>query len=76
MGLLEEEGFCIDMEWLNENLKFINWSLDTTKSWLSRFRIDTRGTLEEVLKRLTQEQAREFVEEIQVMVARKQPKLF
>lgn len=73
---VEGEGFSITLDWLNENLKLINWSHETAKTWLSKFGIDIRGTLPEVLKRCSQEQAHEFVEEIQARVARKQPELF
>jgi len=62
----EGDGFNIDLTWLNENLKVINWTEDTTKTWLvSQYKVSSTGTLEAVLKRLTRTQAEEFIKEIQ-----------
>jgi len=73
----EEEGFHIDLIWLEESLKEIKWSDDTAKSWLAnKFKIDSRGTLAEVLPRLTREQAEEFVKEVQNRLANKQMDLW
>ena len=73
---LEGEGFHIDMGWLTQTLKEINWSQDTAKSWFSKFNIDTRGSLEEVIKRANREQIEQFVQEIQNKQAEKQRELF
>lgn len=63
---VEGEGFNIDMAWLNEALETIKWSEDTCKTFLvSKYKVSPRGTLEDVIKRLTREQAEDFVEEIQ-----------
>jgi len=71
------EGLAIDLTRLKENLKYINWTEDTAKTWLtSQFQIDPRGSFTEVLQRLTREQAEEFVKEIQDRVAKRQPELF
>jgi len=73
----EEEGFHIDPIWLKESLKEIKWSDDTAKSWLAnKFKVDSRGTLADVLPRLTREQAEEFVEEVQNRLANKQMDLW
>jgi len=70
-------AFHIDMDWLQENLKAINRSEDTAKSWLAgQYKVDGRGTLEEVIKRLTREQAEEFLKEIEERSDKKQRELF
>lgn len=65
------EGVNIDPDWLSEALGIIKWSEDTTKSWLAtKFRIDARGDLKnDVLPRLTREQAQEFITEVQNRLA-------
>lgn len=74
---IEGEGFRIDLQWLEENLKEIKWTIDTAKSWLAKeFKVDTQGTLEEVIKRLTREQAEEFTKELQSRAAKKQMELW
>ena len=71
------EGFHIDMTWLDESLKELKWSDDTAKTFLaSQYKVSPQGTLVEVIKRLTREQAEEFVKEIQDRVAQKQMELF
>ena len=76
-GEPEGEGFHIDMTWLNETLKLINWSEDTAKTWLtSHFQVSPQGKLTEVLQRLTREQAKEFVNELNDRAAKVQPQLF
>lgn len=73
---LEGEGFHIDLTELDLTLKEINWTEETAKSWLARFKVDTQGKLSDVLPRLTREQAEQFVKEIQDRAARMQPQLF
>lgn len=71
------EGFHIDMTWLKETLNELKWTKDTAKTFLvSQYSISPQGTLEEVIKRLTREQAEEFVKTIQEKVAQKQIGLF
>lgn len=72
----EGVGFHIDLTWLKESLNEIKWTEDTAKSWLTKYNVSPTGTLEEVIKRLTQEQAEEFVHEIQDRTAKKQLDLF
>jgi len=74
---IESEGFHIDMAWLKDSLKEIKWTDDTCKTFLaSQYKVSPQGTLEDVIKRLTREQAEEFVKEIQDRVAQKQMQLF
>jgi len=69
---VEGEGFHIDLTWLSETLKDLKWTEDTAKSWLAtNFKVDTKGSLSDVLSRLTREQAEKFVKEIQNKVAQK-----
>jgi len=70
------EGFSIDMTWLREALGQINWSDDTTKSFLTQYAVSIEGTLEDMLRRLTREQAEEFLKGIQERAASQQPGLF
>ncbi|MBA7483026.1 hypothetical protein ES707_18535 [subsurface metagenome] len=71
------EGFSIDPAWLNESLKAIKWTVDTTKTFLvSKYKISPQGTLADVIKRLTREQAEEFVKAIQQKLEQKQRELF
>lgn len=59
----------IDMDWLRETLAQIKWTDETTKSWLqSQFDIDVSGRLEDVIDRLTSEQAHTFSEELEKRV--------
>jgi len=71
---IEGEGFHIDLQWLDEAKKTLKWTDDTVKSFLLRYRVDTQGTMTEVLQRLTREQAESFVKEVNSWVE-KQPKL-
>lgn len=60
------EGFTIDLTWLKEALQTLKWSEDTCKTFLiSHYKVSPQGSLEDTLKRLTREQAEEFVKEIQ-----------
>lgn len=71
------ESFHIDPTWLRESLKELNWSLDTTKSFIvHQYKVDGTGTLEDVIKRLTREQAESFVQAIQSRISQKQGELF
>ncbi|MBA7687740.1 hypothetical protein ES703_96207 [subsurface metagenome] len=74
---LEGEGFHIDPTWLKESLKELKWTEDTAKTFLvGKYKVSPQGTLEDVIKRLTREQAEEFVKELQNRVAKKQMQLF
>ena len=74
---IEGEGFSINMSWLNESKKALNWNDETMKSFVvSKYKVDGRGTVTEVLQRLTREQAEEFVKTIQEKVDQKQIELF
>ena len=74
---IEGEGFHIDMTWLKESLNELKWSDDTAKTFLvSQYKVSPQGTLEDVIKRLTREQAEEFVKEIQDRVTQRQTQLF
>ncbi|GAJ07553.1 unnamed protein product, partial [marine sediment metagenome] len=74
---LSGEGFTIDPDLLREDLKQIKWTDDTAKTWLvSHYKVSPHGSLEEVISRLTREQAEEFLKEIQERVAKKQLTLF
>jgi len=73
----EGEGFHIDMTWLNESLKELKWTGDTAKTFLvSQYKVDPEGSLEDVISRLTREQAEEFVKEIQRRITDKQMELW
>lgn len=73
----EVEGFSIDLEWLKESLKDLKWTEDTTKTFLvSKCKVSPQGTLADVIKRLTREQAEEFVKAIQQKLEQKQRELF
>ena len=74
---IEGEGFHIDLTWLTQSQKELKWSDDTAKTFLvGQYKVSPAGTLEDVIKRLTREQAEEFVKEIQDRVAQKQTQLF
>jgi len=69
------EGFSIDLTWLSESKKALKWTDDTCKTFLmSQYKVSPQGTLEDVIKRLTREQAEDFIKEINSRVE-KQPKL-
>lgn len=73
---LETEAFSIDPDWLRESLIELNWTEDTTKTFLvSRYKVSPDGTLPEVLGRLTHEQAEDFTNQINSRLE-KQPGLF
>ncbi|GAH69022.1 unnamed protein product, partial [marine sediment metagenome] len=66
-----------DMTWLNESLKELKWTEDTAKTFLaSEYKVDPRDSLEDVISRLTREQAEEFVKEIQRRITDKQMELW
>ena len=58
------EGFSIDLTWLNESVKTLKWSEVALRTFLSRYNIDTKGTIPDVLKKLTREKAENFTNEI------------
>ncbi|KKN86948.1 hypothetical protein LCGC14_0262170 [marine sediment metagenome] len=73
---IEGEGFHIDMTWVSESKKALKWTDDTFKTFLaSQYMVSPQGTLEDVIKRLTREQAEEFVKEINSRLEN-QPGLF
>jgi len=72
---VEGEGLAIDPTWLTESLKLIRWSEGTLKSFVeARYKVNGRGGVAEVLKRLTREQAEDLVREITSRVE-SQPRL-
>jgi len=73
---LEGEGFRIDLSWLGESLNALKWTNDTAKTFLaSQYKVSPQGTLEDVIKRLTREQAEDFVKEINKKLENQQPGL-
>ncbi|MBA7475080.1 hypothetical protein ES707_10445 [subsurface metagenome] len=77
VGYEEGEGFSIDQTWLTEGKKVLKWTDETMKSFVvTKYKVDNRGTLIEVLQRLTREQAEDFVKEIQERTAKIQPELW
>ena len=71
------ETFALDPTWLKESQKELKWTDDTCKTFLvSQYKVSPEGTLEDVIKRLTRNQAEEFVEEIQKRLSDKQLGLF
>jgi len=73
---IEGEGFRIDMTWLRESQKALKWSDDTCKTFLLKHQVSPQGSLEDVLKRLTRDQAEDFVKEINSRLEKQQPGLF
>lgn len=74
---LEGEGFRIDLTWLGESLNALKWTNETAKTFLaSQYKVSPQGTLEDVIKRLTREQAEDFVKEINKRLEKQQPSLF
>ena len=72
---IEGEGFHIDLTWLSESKKALKWTDDTMKTFLmGKYKVSPEGTLTEVIKRLTREQAEDFVNEVNSRVE-KQPSL-
>ena len=72
---LEGDGFHINLPWLSESLKALKWSDDTCKSYLvGKYKVSIQGSPQDVLKRLTREQAEEFVTDLRNKLE-KQPKL-
>jgi hypothetical protein len=67
-------GFAIDMNWLTESVKALNWSEVTLRTFLSKYKVDTKGTIPDILRRLTREQAENFTKEINGRLEN-QPKL-
>lgn len=74
---IEGEGFTIELTWLKESKEALKWTNDTMKSFLvSQYKVSPVGTLEDVIKRLTREQAEEFTQEINSRVEKQQASLF
>lgn len=70
------EGFSIDTSWLEESLKKLKWTGQTGKTFLvSQYKVSPVGTLEDVIKRLTREQAEDFVNQINSRVEKQEPLL-
>ena len=62
---IEGEGFSIDLTWLKEAKQTLKWTDETIKTFLvGQYKVSPVGSLEDVISRLTQEQAEEFVKEI------------
>lgn len=59
----------IEQTWLAENLPKAKWSEPTAISWLKQFKVDTAGTLIEVLTRCSHEVQEKFVKEVQDRVS-------
>lgn len=55
----------IDLLWLSEYLSKAKWTEATAISWLKRFKVDTSGTLTDVLTRCSHEVQDKFVKEVQ-----------
>lgn len=71
-----QEDLEFDSVWLKDSLHEIKWSDATVKSYLSNVcKIDTEGTVTEVVSRLTREQRENFFAEIQKGLDKKQQKL-
>ena len=71
--IVEGEGFNIDLQWLKESQRTLKWTDDTIKSFLvTKYKVDGRGALTEVLQRLTREQAEDFVKEINKRLEKQQ----
>ena len=63
--LIEGADFRIDLDWLNSSLREIKWSEVSTRTFLvSRYKVDGKGTIPDILKRLTKAQAEDFTNEI------------
>lgn len=59
------DGFNIDLQWLKDALSDLKWNDNTCKTFLvSQYKVSPQGTLEDVIKRLTREQAEDFVKQI------------
>jgi len=60
-----DTGITIDLDWLQETLKLLRWTEETAKGFLtSHYQVDTSGSLNEVLQRLSRSQAEEFTKEL------------
>jgi len=71
---IEGGGFTIDLAWLRESQKALKWTDETMKTFvLSKYKVDVRGMLTEVLQKLTREQAEDFVKEINSRLEKQQP---
>jgi len=61
-----EPQYDFNPEWLLDSLKQLNWKEDTIKSYLKNvYKVDTEGTVVDVVARLTREQRELFFAEIQ-----------
>ncbi|MBA7478231.1 hypothetical protein ES707_13654 [subsurface metagenome] len=70
---IEGEGFNIDLQWLKGSQRTLKWTDDTLKSFVvTKYKVDGRGILTEVLGRLTREQAEDFVKEINKRLEKQQ----
>lgn len=73
----EGKGFSIDPTWLKESLTALKWDDETCKTFLaSQYNVSPQGSLEEVIKRLTREQAEVFTKEITNKLSQIQMGLF
>ncbi|MBA7699841.1 hypothetical protein ES703_108544 [subsurface metagenome] len=75
--VIEGESFHIDLTWLKESQEVLKWSTDTTKTFLvGQYKVSPQGSLEDVIKRLTREQAEDFTQKINSRVEKQQASLF
>jgi hypothetical protein len=67
----------IDMKWVTTTLSGIKWSDITAKSWIAvTFKIETTGSLQDLLYKLNIEQRGKFCKHIQNLLDQKQANLF
>ncbi len=68
-----ELGF--DPDWLIDSLREVHWTEGTTKSWLANvYKVDTKGTVVEVVARLSRENREAFFKVVQTMLGKNQPR--
>lgn len=73
----DQEGFNIDPTFIRDSKEALKWTDNTMKTFLvSQYKVSPQGTLEDVIKRLTPEQAEDFVATIREKVAQKEMELF
>jgi len=62
----EADDVGFNMEWLRESLKTIKWPEATVKSFLKNtYHVDSTGSLEDILRRMNQQQKEAFAKEVQ-----------
>ncbi len=64
----ESQKPAIDLSWLGVTMKAVNWKDATLKSWLKmQFKVDTTGTIEEILSRCDPNQINMLVNHLNTM---------